>query len=152
MAGAPSQTVCAVATMVDAVADGQGSPRGQQTLYDTAEVPNLSIVHYIHRWVRYTGVSDKVVVAAAIIVDRVAFKSNIKITTTNAHRLMLAALLLCTKLSEDMPNTMPYYARVGGVTPKDLFNLERRLLQDIDFCGHVTAEQVGHYSIALECA
>lgn len=46
---------------------------------------------------------------------------------------MFLALLTAIKYQEDDIHTNSYYARVGGVKPDDLFNMELEFMELIDY-------------------
>eukprot|EP00756_Hemistasia_phaeocysticola_P026708 Hpha_TRINITY_DN16078_c3_g1::TRINITY_DN16078_c3_g1_i2::g.117720::m.117720 len=126
-----------------------GEERGLSgTVYDVSAKPDMSLEKFIHRWVRYTGVGDEVVLTALAYLDKVAVRG-ICLGEMTCHRMILSALVVATKWHCDQHNDMVYYAKVGGVTCKDLGSLERRMLRDLEFDAFCDASIIAQYRAAF---
>lgn len=106
--------------------------------FKSTTLPTMSLVDYIIRFATSTKCSKASLVGAVCLVrrmrgrvpDRVAAVSRL-----HAHRLILAALCLSTKMSDDdaLRISNSFYARIGGVEPDELVDLEGALLKLLDF-------------------
>jgi len=105
----------------------------EPTLFDAKRLPEVSILHYLRRWMRYTRCGAVCIVSAVILMDRTCKKQCIPVTAQNVHRFLLAALTVASKYSHDIPYLNSHYARVGGVPLQEVNLLERDLLRMLDF-------------------
>jgi hypothetical protein len=91
--------------------------------------PPVSITEYLVRIHRYCPMSTGVYLAASLYIHRLAvLERTIAVTTRNAHRLVLAGLRVAMKALEDLSYPHGRFAKVGGVSEKELARLE------ISFC------------------
>lgn len=142
----PSALVRDVARVLTSLAAQETGFSG--TVYDVSSKPDLSIEKFIHRWTRYTGVGDEVILTALVYLDRAAV-SGIKIGEMTCHRMILSALVVATKWHCDDFKDMFFYAKVGGVSCKDLRQLERRLLCDMQFDAFCDSNVIAEYRSAF---
>jgi len=115
------------------------------TPYDTRTIPNISISDYIRRWERYAEMNDYSLIIANIILDKYIKCTNNRITPNRIHRLLLAILLIASKIYEDISFSNAYYAYVGGVTLKEINFLEKSILKDLDWNVYVFNEEIANY-------
>jgi hypothetical protein len=91
--------------------------------------PPISITDYLLRIHNYCPMSTGVYLAASLYIHRLAvLERAIVVTKRNAHRLLLAGLRVAMKALEDLSYPHGRFARVGGVSDKELARLE------ISFC------------------
>ncbi|KAL2261343.1 hypothetical protein VTK26DRAFT_4362 [Humicola hyalothermophila] len=91
--------------------------------------PPISITDYLLRVHRYCPMSTGVYLATSLYIHRLAIVERaIVVTKRNAHRLLLAGLRVAMKALEDLCYPHARFARVGGVSEKELARLE------ISFC------------------
>lgn len=118
-----------------------------------ASVPKISLTDYFIRMARYLNEwqRDKVdgisiglrsLVISMIYVDRICQRNpDFVLTRTNVHRVCMVAVLAATKVVEDCPCANSFWARVGGVSLKELNDLERQLMSKIGWNLTVSQEQ-----------
>ncbi|KAI9773577.1 MAG: hypothetical protein M1840_006851 [Geoglossum simile] len=93
------------------------------------KAPPISLEEYLLRIHRYCPLSTTVYLAAGLYIHRLAVVEKILyVTRLNSHRLLLAALRVAMKASEDMSYAHQRFAKVGGVSEMELGRLE------ISFC------------------
>eukprot|EP00756_Hemistasia_phaeocysticola_P034806 Hpha_TRINITY_DN16542_c9_g1::TRINITY_DN16542_c9_g1_i2::g.135926::m.135926 len=117
--------------------------------YTTNSFTGIDIAKYISRWVRYTDADDGQILLALIYMDRACQTSGVVISRRTVHRLLLAALVLAAKWTNDHLHSMQYYAKVGGVGLDDMVALEMSLLQDIGWNMFVSNEHFEKYICAF---
>jgi hypothetical protein len=115
------------------------------TPYDTRIVPNISVSDYIIRWQKYADINDDVLIIANIILDKYIKCTNNKITPNRIHRLLLAILLIASKIYEDISFSNSYYAYIGGVSLKEINFLEKSILEDLDWNVYVFNDEISKY-------
>lgn len=109
----------------------------QDTIQQTAlakkffskKAPAISLEEYLSRIQRYCPMSTAVYLAASLYITRlVTIEKIIFVTPRNIHRLVLASLRVAMKALEDLSYPHSRFARVGGVSERELSRLE------ISFC------------------
>lgn len=130
-------------------------------IFDSSEVPAISIERYLLRLKAVFRCSDAAFVVALVILDRflegpsVPFSDKAveqprpRLCALNAHRLFLTSLLLAVKFNEDHVYANVHYAKAGGIHLREVNRLELFLLRAIDYDLHVHPEQYGQYVDAL---
>lgn len=99
------------------------------TYFDAKEPPLISISDYIERISIYTHINNAILIIAIILIDRLLKSDNgIKLCYKNAHRLIIAAALIASKLLDDYSYSNAYYATVGGISHYEMNTLERCFL------------------------
>lgn len=93
------------------------------------KAPPISLEQYLQRLHKYCPMSTAVYLAASIYITRmVDIERTLAVTPRNVHRLVLAGLRVAMKALEDLSYPHSRFARVGGVTERELTRLE------ITFC------------------
>eukprot|EP00659_Diplonema_papillatum_P008893 gene8893-13793_t len=115
----------------DVIKDSGGTAPGEA--YNGVKPPAISLEDYLYRWVRYSFCSSETFVLAVILIDRLAYRTGLLITSINVHRLLLVALVLAAKFRDDVYYSNKYYASVGGVTAAEMNALEISALADLDW-------------------
>ncbi|EGS20313.1 uncharacterized protein CTHT_0021390 [Thermochaetoides thermophila DSM 1495] len=91
--------------------------------------PPISITDYLRRIHRYCPMSTGVYLATSLYIHRLAVVERaIAVTKRNAHRLLLAGLKVAMKALEDLSYPHSRFAKVGGVSEREMARLE------ISFC------------------
>jgi hypothetical protein len=93
----------------------------------------IKVHEYVDRIVRYTGIEESTLIVALIYIDRLCCYGNYKINEKNIHRVILVALISAVKYNEDDIYANSFYAKVGGVTEKELYALESEFFKMIKF-------------------
>lgn len=93
------------------------------------KAPPISLEQYLQRLHKYCPMSTAVYLAASTYITRmVDVEKSLVVTPRNVHRLVLAGLRVAMKALEDLSYPHSRFARVGGVTERELTRLE------ITFC------------------
>lgn len=101
--------------------------RGRMTCFHAVRVPGVSIRDYVCRIRSLFGCSGSCFPVALVFVDRL-IKSHpgIIVSQLSSHRLLLIAIMLAAKVHDDTFYSNAYYAKVGGLTKKEMNMLEAR--------------------------
>jgi hypothetical protein len=97
------------------------------------KIPSISIIDYIERLLKYSKVSDNLFIIALIYIDRISRKHKINLNYYNIHKIILASFICTIKFYEDECFPMNFYAKMGGITLKEINSLEYEFLNLIDF-------------------
>jgi len=111
------------------------------TKFRALRLPKITISAYIRRIVFYSNCSEECFVIALIYIERLVGRNkNFFINEFNVHRLILTSVMLAAKYYDDNHFDNAYYSRVGGLSCKEINELERELLLMINFNVHVENE------------
>ena len=95
--------------------------------------PQISINKYLKRFMKYSKPEPSTLIISLIYIDKICENSNLQLTMYNIHRLVFACLIVAIKYNEDDYYSNEYYAKVGGITLKELNLLEYNILILLDF-------------------
>ena len=122
-----------------------------RTIFDSVKVPQISIYDYFSRIHRYTNCSESCYTLAFIYIDRVLQNNPLLILTRkNIHRLILPAIILAIKFTDDLYSDNSFYAMVGGVNLFELNHLESTMLQLLSFELFVNPELYYQYFFSVD--
>ncbi|XP_076956226.1 cyclin-U2-1-like [Bidens hawaiensis] len=120
-------------------------------VFDCDETPDMSIQSYLERIFKYTKAGPSVYVVAYVYIDRFCrSQPEFRISGRNVHRLLITTIMVASKYVEDMNYRNSYYARVGGITTKEINNLELNFLFLMNFKMHVNVSVFENYCCHLE--
>eukprot|EP00826_Nyctotherus_ovalis_P019899 TRINITY_DN1619_c0_g2_i11.p1 TRINITY_DN1619_c0_g2~~TRINITY_DN1619_c0_g2_i11.p1 ORF type:complete len:199 (-),score=19.45 TRINITY_DN1619_c0_g2_i11:193-789(-) len=119
--------------------------------FQCAKVPRMSIAQYIARIHTYAKCSESCLVIAFIYINQLTKGThNVGLTRLNIHRLLITSTVVAIKFSEDQYFDNSYYARVGGISCRELNKMERRFLLLVSYRLHVSREAFDKYLEVLE--
>ena len=87
-------------------------------IFETEEIPTISINKYIERIVKYTNCEENTLILSIIYLDKICLK-NINLTVYNIHKFVFSSILISIKFNEDKIYKNDYYAYIAGVSLKD---------------------------------
>lgn len=116
------------------------------TVFHAVRAPSISVRSYLQRIMKYTNCSTDQLVLSLIYIDKLTQQShNHVITDLTVHRLLITAVVLASKFASDFFYSNKFYAKIGGVTLKELNALEREFLYLLDFSLSITDEEFESY-------
>jgi len=116
------------------------------TPFDSSVIPQLPLVRYMNKIKEripgsMTGVCFTAI-SMIVYAERIRkYKADFTITSYNVHRFFLATLVVTHKFFSDDCYLNSYLAKVGGVNPEELNNLELCLLNWLDFDLSITPSE-----------
>ncbi|XP_076886467.1 cyclin-U2-2-like [Bidens hawaiensis] len=120
-------------------------------MFDCHEIPDMSIQSYLDRIFKYTKAGPSVYVVAYVYIDRFCRSiPEFRVTGRNVHRLLITTIMVASKYVEDMNYRNSYFANVGGITTKEMNNLELDFLMLMNFKMHVNLSVFESYCCHLE--
>ena len=117
-------------------------------IFETEEIPTISINKYIERIVKYTNCEENTLILSLIYLDKICLK-NIKLTVYNIHKFVFSSILVSIKFNEDKIYKNDYYAYIAGVSLKELNLMEDNFLQILDYQVFVNKNIFNKYIINL---
>ena len=109
------------------------------------KVPKIQVHEYILRLSYYFKFEKSTIIIAIIYMDRFCLKNQVKIKYQNFYRLFLTAIVLAIKYNEDVLFKNLVYSRIGGVSIKNLNNLEALFCEKIDYLLYVSYKEYDCY-------
>ncbi|KAD3069234.1 hypothetical protein R6Q59_016724 [Mikania micrantha] len=120
-------------------------------IFDSHETPDMTIQSYLERIFKYTKAGPSVYVVAYVYIDRFCrSQPEFRINGRNVHRLLITTIMVASKYVEDMNYRNSYFARVGGITTKEMNSLELGFLFLMNFKMHVNLSVFESYCCHLE--
>ncbi|KAF8820600.1 hypothetical protein IE077_003003 [Cardiosporidium cionae] len=106
------------------------------------QVPQITLPDYLDRLMQYGHVECHEVIIALILISRL-LKNNpeMGICPLNAHRLLLTACTVTTKVYKDSFFGNFIWSQIGGIKPQEMNQLEIAFLQLVNYRTHVLLEQ-----------
>ncbi|XP_010258919.1 PREDICTED: cyclin-U2-1-like [Nelumbo nucifera] len=120
-------------------------------VFDCHQVPDMTVQSFLERIFRYTRVGPPVYVVAYVYIDRLCqMHPQFRITPSNVHRLLITTIMVASKFIEDMNYRNSYFAKVGGLTTREMNKLEMDFLFLMGFKLHVNVSVFESYCCHLE--
>ncbi|XP_012437542.1 cyclin-U4-1 [Gossypium raimondii] len=96
--------------------------------------PTISIQSYLDRIYKYANCSPSCFIVAYIYLDRFAQKQpTLPINSFNVHRLLITSVMVAAKFMDDIYYNNAYYAKVGGISRREMNYLEVDFLFGLGF-------------------
>ena len=111
--------------------------------------PSLSIKDYLYHIQNYTKAEDNTLIIALMYIDRLSDISSIIITPYNIHRIIFVAVLLAIKYNEDICFGFDFYAKIAGVSKKELKKLESEFVYLIKFKFYIDKNDFEDYKLCI---
>jgi hypothetical protein len=110
------------------------------------KIPSISIKQYLERLLSHTKMEISTLILILIYIDKICRNNNFRLNYFNIHKLIITSMLVSIKYNEDEYFSNKFYAKVGGISVKDLDFLEYVFLTLIDFQLFVDEELYNKYS------
>ena len=110
------------------------------------KIPSITINDYIDRLLKYSKVSEEIFILVLIYIDLLNRKYKINLNYNNIHKLILASFVVTVKFHEDEHYSLKYYAKLGGISLKEIINLEYVFLTLLDFRLYISEELFQKYN------
>lgn len=119
-----------------------------KTVFFMKNFPNIKFLEYLKRINKYLKPQISTLIIALIYVDRICSEKTNKIVLSdnNIFKLFLTATILAIKYNEDFYDDNAYFAKVGGITLKEINVLEKEFLDLIYFKLFVSVEIFNKYN------
>ncbi|CAD5175763.1 cyclin-P2-1-like [Musa acuminata AAA Group] len=119
--------------------------------FESHQVLDMTIQSFLERIYRYARVAPPVYVVAYVYMDRLCqFNPGLRICSANAHRLLITTIMVASKFVEDLNYCNSYFAKVGGLSARELNSLELDFLFLMKFKLHVSVSVFESYCSHLE--
>jgi hypothetical protein len=100
------------------------------TRFHSRSAPNITILEYLRRIVKYTNVEKVCLLLTLHYMDRICTRTpTFSLSSLTCHRFIIASIAVSSKGFCDAFCTNAHYAKVGGITVGELNLLEREFLR-----------------------
>lgn len=135
--------------------------KNPKTKFTSSIPPQITIDMYLYHLMRNVRTAPAITVYMLIYIEKIIerlekiYQKKTKqyvpflMTSYNAHRLMLTAFLLAHKYCEDYKYSTSRMAKIGGIDPNELLELEREFLKLIKFELYVSEDTFNRYHNAI---
>ncbi|KAG2078765.1 cyclin-domain-containing protein [Suillus decipiens] len=104
------------------------------TRFHSRAVPNISVLDYLRRIIKWTKVEKSCLLLTLHYVDQICARIPLfTLSSLTCHRFIIASITVSSKGLCDSFCTNALYARVGGIPVPELNVLEREFLRAIDW-------------------
>ncbi|CAD8057199.1 unnamed protein product [Paramecium primaurelia] len=105
----------------------------QISYFHSIKAPSITLYNYLQRIAKYTHCSEECFVIALIYLDRLQEKHpQLVLNSKCIHRFLLISLVIAIKFQDDDYYKNEYYAKVGGISVREIFVLEQAFLELMD--------------------
>eukprot|EP01065_Artemidia_motanka_P018042 TRINITY_DN2140_c1_g3_i1.p1 TRINITY_DN2140_c1_g3~~TRINITY_DN2140_c1_g3_i1.p1 ORF type:complete len:243 (+),score=75.52 TRINITY_DN2140_c1_g3_i1:87-731(+) len=137
--------------LTETTAVNDRNPEGEPTAFDGKHAAPIPILDYTLRLANFGRMSEEALACAAVLLDRLAARCpHLAPSSRNAHRLLLAAVLVASKVRDDVHFGNAYFARLGGLPRRELAGLETYFLVSLDFHADVGLSEYAWYLHAID--
>ena len=118
--------------------------------FNAIKKPSLSVKDYLYRIQNYAEAEDNTLIIALMYIDRLSQISSIVLTPYNVHRILFVSVLLAIKYNEDICFGFDFYAKIAGVSIKELKKMESDFVYLIKFKFYINKEEFEKYKSYIE--
>ena len=107
---------------------------------------NISIYDYLNHLYKYSETSEDIFIIMLIYIDRLKTNRKICLNYFNIYTLILVAFIIAIKFNYDEFFSLDFYAKLGGVSQKELVALEYDFTTLLNFKFFVEEKIFAKYS------
>lgn len=111
----------------------------------TKNIPSMPIKNYLIRLCQFTKINESTIILILIYIDRICNINKFTLTYRNIYKLILSSMVVAIKYNEDNFYSSEIYAKIGGLSIKELNYLEFHFLILIKFSLFIEKELFDKY-------
>lgn len=123
-----TQTIKSIASLLNQIiiknTKTRRFPHQTKDSFQSSLIPSLSIEEYLTRIVHYTQIQLPTLVSSMIYIAHIIKNKDFIVGLSNIHRVLIASCFMSAKFNEDSSHSFVFFAKVGGVSEKELIQLE----------------------------
>ncbi|KAG2309646.1 hypothetical protein Bca4012_081239 [Brassica carinata] len=138
--GVMPKLIAFLSSLLERVAESNDQSRRVTTQSQSVSVfhglsrPTITIQSYLERIFKYANCSPSCFVVAYVYLDRFTQRQpSLPINSFNVHRLLITSVMVSAKFLDDLYYNNAYYAKVGGISTKEMNLLELDFLFGLGF-------------------
>ncbi|KAH6767521.1 cyclin p4 [Perilla frutescens var. hirtella] len=149
------QLIKFLSSLLQCVAESNDLRRGSEpqkiSAFNGVSRPSISIQSYLQRIFKYANCSPSCYIIAYVYLDRFTQRHpSLPVDSFNVHRLLITSIMLSAKFMDDMYYNNAYYAKVGGISTREINFLEVDFLFGLGFHLNVTPSTFQSYCSYLQ--
>ncbi|KAH6813080.1 cyclin p4 [Perilla frutescens var. frutescens] len=149
------QLIKFLSSLLQCVAESNDLRRGSESqkisAFNGVSRPSISIQSYLQRIFKYANCSPSCYIVAYVYLDRFTQRHpSLPVDSFNVHRLLITSIMLSAKFMDDMYYNNAYYAKVGGISTREINFLEVDFLFGLGFHLNVTPSTFQSYCSYLQ--
>ena len=113
--------------------DKEKKDKQKKLIFYSKEIPTISLKDYLYRIKPFTDIEDNTLILSLIYIDKLCENESIILSENNIHRILFSSILIAIKFNEDLFFENTYYAKVAGVSTKELKKMEIEFLKLIKY-------------------
>ena len=113
--------------------------------FTTVNIPSMSIKDYLLRLSQFTRVNESTIILILIYIDRICKMNKFRLNFNNIYKIIICSMIIAIKYNEDNFYSSEVYAKLGGITVRELNFLEFQFLILIKFSLFVEKELFDKY-------
>jgi hypothetical protein len=117
----------------------------KKSIFFSTEVPEISVLDYLYRIQNFSDAEDNTFILALIYIDKICETASIILSKNNIHRILFMSILTAIKYNEDLYYDNEYYAKIAGISTKELKKMELEYLKLIKFELYVNKSKFDKY-------
>jgi len=117
----------------------------KKSLFYSADVPEISVLDYLYRIQNFSDAEDNTFILGLIYIDKICETASIVLSEHNIHRILFMSILTAIKYNEDLYYDNEYYAKIAGISTKELKKMELEYLKLIKFELYVNKSKFDKY-------
>ena len=117
----------------------------KKSIFFSTEVPEISVLDYLYRIQNFSDAEDNTFILALIYIDKICETASIILSENNIHRILFMSILTAIKYNEDLYYDNEYYAKIAGISTKELKKMELEYLKLIKFELYVNKSKFDKY-------
>lgn len=149
-AGEPADVVAGA--IAEVLLRGAARSSGKQpcAVFDSIAAPEMSLVDYARRIVKYFQCSHESSILSLAYIDRfLKDRPDFTLCVLNVHRLLLTSMVVAAKFFDDTYLYNSFYAQVGGVSLQELNKLELKFLTALRWELYVDRENYDRFNAVV---
>ena len=111
----------------------------------TSNIPLMPIKNYLMRLSQFTKINESTIIIILIYIDRICNINKFTLTYRNIYKIILSSMVVAIKYNEDNFYSSEIYAKIGGLSIKELNYLEFHFLVLIKFSLYVEKDLYDKY-------
>ena len=101
--------------------------------FESIKRPSITIYEFMKRLYKFSKASEEILILVFIYIDRLSRNRKLWLNYYNIHKLILASFVATSKFYSDDYYGMDFYAKLGGISLREITTLEYKFLALFDF-------------------
>ena len=108
-------------------------------------IPKITISDYIFRIIKYTKINISTLILSVTSITSFMRKTRNFLSINNIHKLLIVSCFLNAKFNEDYTFSSKFYAKVGGISYKELNFLELEFYKKNNYSLYISEDLYNNY-------